>query len=125
MSKLDKTEVLAAFEKAYEAANDKKPEITAKSGWYSVDGGKNVRLADLVTLTEELSSGAAPAAKEEAPAKPAAKKAPAKKAAPVTATKQQEYTVTKPNTDGFTAEEFWIKELAERDHDTRLPRGVV
>jgi len=125
MSKLDKTEVLAAFEKAYEAANGKKPEITAKSGWYSVDGGKNVRLADLVTLTEELSSGAAPAAKEEAPAKPAAKKAPAKKAAPVTATKQQEYTVTKPNTDGFTAEEFWIKELAERDHDTRLPRGVV
>ncbi|WP_394226509.1 hypothetical protein [Pseudoalteromonas spongiae] len=130
MSKLDKTEVLAAFEKAYEAANGKKPEITAKSGWYSVDGGKNVRLADLVTLAEELSSGAAPAAKEEAPAKPAAKKAPAKKAAtkkaaPVTATKEKEYTVTKPNPEGFTAEEFWIKELAEREHDTRLPRGVV
>ena len=126
MSKLDKTEVLAAFEKAYEAANGKKPEVVAKSGWYSVDGGKNVRLADLAAQAEELASGNAPAAKEEAPAKKApAKKAAAKKAAPVTVAKEKEYTVTKANEAGFTAEEFWIKELAERDHDTRLPRGVV
>ena len=127
MSKLDKTEVLAAFEKAYEAANGKKPEIVAKSGWYSVDGGKNVRLADLAEQAEALASGEAPA-QEAAPAKPAAKKAPAKKAAPKSTApvaKEKEYTVTAANEEGFTAEEFWIKELAERDHDTRLPRGVV
>lgn len=122
MSKLDKTEVLAAFEKAYEAANGKKPEIEAKSGWYSVDGGKNMRLADLAALTEELASGKAPA--ESAPAKkPAAKKA---KAAPAPAVaKDKEYTVLNQTGEGFTAEEYWIKVLAEKDHDTRLPRGVV
>ena len=42
MSKLDKTEVLSAFEAAYEAANGKKPEITTKPGWYSIDGGKKL-----------------------------------------------------------------------------------
>jgi hypothetical protein len=129
MSKLDKNEVLAAFEKAFEAANGKKPEIVAKSGWYSVDGGKNMRLADLAEQAGELASGKAPEAKADAPAKPAAKKAAtkkvAKKAAPVSPTKQKEYTVTKANEQGYTAEEFWIVKLAESDHDTRLPRGVV
>ena len=72
MSKLDKTEVLNAFEAAYEAANGKKPEITTKPGWYSIDGGKNLRLADVAALTEELTSGktAEPKA-EEAPKAPA------------------------------------------------------
>ncbi|TMP01986.1 hypothetical protein CWC11_20300, partial [Pseudoalteromonas sp. S3178] len=70
MSKLDKTEVLSAFEAAYEAANGKKPEITTKPGWYSIDGGKNLRLADVAELTEELSSGkTTPKAAEKAPAK--------------------------------------------------------
>ena len=55
MSKLDKTEVLNAFEAAYEAANGKKPEITTKPGWYSIDGGKNMRLADVAALVKQLS----------------------------------------------------------------------
>ena len=59
MSKLDKTEVLSAFEAAYEAAHGKKPEIATKPGWYSIDGGKNMRLADVAALTEELTSGSA------------------------------------------------------------------
>ena len=58
MSKLDKTEVLNAFEAAYQAANGKKPEITTKPGWYSIDGGKNLRLAEVAELTEQLTSGA-------------------------------------------------------------------
>lgn len=126
MSKLDKTEVLNAFEAAYEAANGKKPEITAKSGWYSVDGGKNMRLAELADLTAEMTSGKAaskPAEKQAAPAKTAKKKAT--QAAPAKAEKKAAFTVIRESKDGYTAEEFWIKVLAEKDHDCRLPRGVV
>ena len=108
MSKLDKTEVLSAFEAAYEAANGKKPEITTKPGWYSIDGGKNMRLADVAELTKELSSGKS-----------------TKKAAPVKAQKKAPFTVIKQNEEGYTAEELWIVELARKDHDCRLPRGVV
>ncbi|MBD1584100.1 hypothetical protein [Pseudoalteromonas sp. S16_S37] len=129
MSKLDKTEVLSAFEAAYEAAHGKKPEITTKSGWYSIDGGKNLRLAEVAALTEELTSGSA--APSEAPKKAATKKAaPAKKAktskaAPVKADKKAPFKVIKENSEGYTAEELWIVELARKDHDCRLPRGVV
>ncbi len=136
MSKLDKTEVLNAFEAAYEAANGKKPEITAKSGWYSVDGGKNMRLVELADLTAEMTSGktaSKPAEKQAAPAKQAEKQAaPAKttkkkapQAAPAKAEKKAPFTVVRESKDGYTAEEFWIKVLAEKDHDCRLPRGVV
>ena len=118
MSKLDKTEVLNAFEAAYKAVNGKKPEITTKPGWYSIDGGKNLRLADVAELTKELASDTpaakAPAKKTKttvAPAKAADKKAP--------------FTVIEANEDGYTAEELWIVYLAEKDHDCRLPRGVV
>lgn len=129
MSKLDKTEVLAAFEAAYEAANGKKPEITTKPGWYSIDGGKNMRLAEVAELTEELTSGKTETVaktEEKAPAK-ASKKTTTKKAAPAAKAteKKAAFTVVSENKDGFTAEEFWIKELAEKDHDCRLPRGVV
>ncbi|MCF2860339.1 hypothetical protein L1286_22925 [Pseudoalteromonas sp. SMS1] len=126
MSKLDKTEVLSAFEAAYEAVNGKKPEITIKPGWYSIDGGKNMRLADVAALTEELTSGNAGASAEEKPAEKApAKKASAKKAAPVKSSKVAAFTIVKANEEGYTAEEAWIVELAEKDHDCRLPRGVV
>ncbi|WP_278405155.1 hypothetical protein [Pseudoalteromonas ruthenica] len=129
MSKLDKTEVLAAFEAAYEAAHGKKPEITTKPGWYSIDGGKNMRLADVAALTEELTSGKTEEvakAETKAPAK-ASKKTTTKKAAPKAkpAEKKAVFTVAKPNEEGYTAEELWIKQLAEKDHDCRLPRGVV
>ncbi|KZN32680.1 hypothetical protein [Pseudoalteromonas luteoviolacea] len=127
MSKLDKTEVLSAFEAAYEAVNGKKPEITIKPGWYSIDGGKNMRLADVAALTEELTSGNAGAKAEEKPAEKApAKKAPAKKAAPAAkSSKVAAFNIVKANEDGYKAEEAWIVELAEKDHDCRLPRGVV
>lgn len=116
MSKLDKTEVLSAFEAAYEAANGKKPEITTKPGWYSVDGGKNMRLADLAELTKELSTGKTTAS---------TKKAKTKAAAPVKTQKKAPFKVITANDDGFIAEELWIVLLARKDHDCRLPRGVV
>jgi hypothetical protein len=127
MSKLDKAQVLEDFDKAYQAANGKQPEVVAKAGWYSVDGGKNMRLADLAALTEELSSGTAAAAPEKAakPAKKAAAK-PAKKAAVKTVeTKDKGMVIVKNNEDGYTAEEFWIVYLAEKEHDCRLPQGIV
>jgi hypothetical protein len=117
MSKLDKTEVLSAFEAAYEAANGNKPDIATKPGWYSVDGGKNLRLAELAQLTEELNSGS-----------PAAVTNPAKKEkSPVSVktTKKAPFAVVTENEKGYTPEEFWIVQLASKDHDCRLPRGVV
>jgi len=123
MSKLDKTEVLNAFEAAYEAANGKKPEITTKPGWYSIDGGKNLRLADVAELTEQLASGKTA---EQPAAKAPAKKTKTKTAAPAKpAEKKAPFAVITPNEDGYTAEELWIVYLAEKDHDCRLPRGVV
>ncbi|TMO64512.1 hypothetical protein [Pseudoalteromonas aurantia] len=121
MSKLDKTEVLSAFEAAYEAAHGKKPEIATKPGWYSIDGGKNMRLADVAALTEELTSGSATPSEAAAPAK----KAKTKKAVAPVAAKKAPFIVVKENEEGYTAEELWIVELARKDHDCRLPRGVV
>ncbi len=114
MSKLDKDEVLAKFTEAYKAAHNKEPQIEAKSGWYSVDGGKNIRLAQLVELTEELSGGtsveAAPAEKKAAPAPKAEKKAPAKKAAP------------KKAKSGFSVKSFWGDKITQDNAGSILPR---
>lgn len=46
-------------------------------------------------------------------------------AAPAKAQKKAPFTVVTENEDGYTAEEFWIVELARKEHDCRLPRGVV
>ena len=109
MTTLDKTAVLAAFEAAYVAANGTLPEITVKNGWYSVDGNKNVRLADLNAQIDDLtpSTGAAPSSV----AGDMAQKTP--------------FTVIKTNDTGYTAEEFWIVNLAQASHECRLPRGLV
>ena len=115
------------------------PQIEAKGGWYSIDGGKNVRLATLVDLTAEVSGSAAPAkaakapAKEKAPAKaatkapaaakekaPAKKKTVAKKAAPAVAAAS--FTVVKKG-DGFNPANFWLEYLASLDMDCRTPHG--
>ena len=82
MSKLDKDKVIADFTAAYEKANGKSPDIEAKGGWYSVDGGKNMRLAQLKEMGDSFSgAGASPAKKEKtaAPKKAAPKKTAAKK----------------------------------------------
>lgn len=126
MSKLDKDQVIADYQQAYQAAHGSKPEIEAKGGWYSVNGGKNIRLAQLAEEAAALAAGGSTDVAAEPVAKKApANKAPAKKAAAPNNSKQKEYTVVKNAEDGYDAEEFWIVYLAEKDHDTRLPRGVV
>ena len=67
MSKLDKDQVIADFTAAYQQAHGKKPHIEAAGGWFSVDGGKNVRLAQLAEAAAELSTS------NKKPAKAAAK----------------------------------------------------
>lgn len=106
MSKLDKEAVLADFTAAYQAANGKAPEIEAKGGWYSVDGGKNLRLAALVDMTAELAGGEAPAA-QAAPAKAAAKPAAAKKAKPAAASKTSSGPTVVSVGDGLKPADFW------------------
>lgn len=120
MSKVDKDQVIENFVQAYTAANGKAPEIEAKGGWYSVDGGKNVRLAALEDMTKELSGSAAPSKKEAAPKKaekpakeakkPAAKKPAAKKAA------------KKKADSGFSVKAFWAEQILGRNPGSRLPR---
>lgn len=119
MSKLDKEQVIADFTAAYKAANGKEPSIEAKGGWFSVDGGKNMRLAALEEMTAELGGSSASASKEEKPTtaepkaakKPAAKKPAAKKAA------------AKPKkASGFSVKAFWSEQLKANDPAAKLPR---
>ena len=65
MAALDKDQVIEKFTKAYTAQNGKAPTIEAKGGWYSVDGGKNMRLAALDELADSM-GGEAPAEKPAA-----------------------------------------------------------
>ncbi|RUO79258.1 hypothetical protein [Pseudidiomarina taiwanensis] len=118
MSKLDKEQVVADFTAAYQQAHGKQPKIEAKSGWYSVDGGKNMRLAQLAEEAEALKGAAKPAkaaAKADAPKPAAEKKAPAKKAAAKKSTAK--------SGGGLTAKELWQKKLEEHATLSRLPRG--
>jgi hypothetical protein len=79
MTKLDKDQVVAEFTAAYKAAFGKAPQLEQKPGWFSVDGGKNLRLAELAELGASYSADKG-ATKSTAKAKPAAEKkaAPAK-----------------------------------------------
>ena len=118
MSKLDKDEVIAKFTEAYTAANGKAPQIEAKGGWYSVDGGKNMRLAALAEMAEEMGSGSAPEVKAEAATAPKAaeKKAAPKKSAPKKAAPK------KAKSAGFSVKAFWAEQLAAKNPGSRLPR---
>ncbi|MCY7296381.1 hypothetical protein [Alteromonas sp. a30] len=113
MSKLDKDDVLAKFTEAYKAAHGKEPQIEAKSGWYSVDGGKNIRLAQLVEMTEALSGGATSVESEKAEPAPKAKKkaAPAPKAAP-----------KKKASSGFSVKAYWNDKITGDNAGSILPR---
>jgi hypothetical protein len=122
MSKLDKDQVLSEFTEAYKKAHGKEPQIEVKSGWYSIDGGKNIRLAGIADMTSELSGGAtaAPAKEEKVEAKPA--KATKKAAAPVSVAKAASFTVVKKG-DGLNPANFWLEYLAGLNSDSRAPHG--
>ena len=66
MSELDKEAVLDEFTAAYKEAHGKKPKIEDSNGWYSVDEGKNMRLAQLDEWAKELRSGKSKAKKSTA-----------------------------------------------------------
>lgn len=133
MSKLDKDTVLAEFTAAYKQAHGKQPKIESSSGWYSVDGGKNVRLAQLEEETATLKAKAggtkAPAASKAKAAKPAAKaKAPAKASTKATAKPAAKSTAKKTagksNNGGLTAKQLWAERLQTAASKSRLPRGM-
>lgn len=112
MSKLDKDQTIEQFTLAYTAANGKAPEIEAKGGWYSVDGGKNIRLAAIAEMTAELSGGTTTAS--SAPAnKKATKKPTAKTAKPAKPAK---------SASGFSVKSFWQETVLARLHNARPPR---
>ncbi|MCS4307320.1 cell division septation protein DedD [Rheinheimera pacifica] len=122
MSKLDKDQVVAEFTAAYKAAFGKAPQLEQKPGWFSVDGGKNIRLAELAELGASYSAEKAttsatkakPAAeKKAAPAKAAAKPAPKPAAKPAKASKAK-------GGDGQSAADIWAARL---DNKQRQPRG--
>lgn len=139
MSKLDKEKVLAEYTEAYQKAHGKKPKIESSNGWYSVDGGKNVRLSQLADDAKALGKEKKSAPKKSEPKKtepkkaeakkPAAKKAETKKpAAKKPAAKKssaKQSSAKKSSSGGLTAKELWKQKLEGKDSDCRLPRGSV
>lgn len=105
MSKLNKDQVIAKFSEAYTAANGKSPEIESKAGWYSVDGGKNMRLAQLNELADQLNASHAQVVETAKPV-PAAK-----------ATKTNKKAAT-----AFSVKAFWADKIQSDNPDTRAPR---
>ena len=123
MSKLDKDQVVAEFTAAYKAAFGKAPQLEQKPGWFSVDGGKNIRLAELAELGASYSADKG-ATKSTAKAKPAAEKKaaptkPAKKPAKKAAAKPAKAAKTKSG-NGQSAADIWAAQL---DDKQRQPRG--
>ena len=119
MSKLDKDQVIAAYTEAFAAANGKAPTIEAKGGWYSVDGGKNIRLADLNALIAELSSSSPvkePEPVAEKPKKVTVKKSVAEKKV-ATATAK-----IKSKKSDFSVKAFWAQRILEQSKNSKLPR---
>jgi len=139
MSKLDKEKVLAEYTEAYQKAHGKKPKIESSNGWYSVDGGKNVRLAQLADEAKALGKEKKSApkkseAKKSEPKKtetkkPASKKAePKKKADKKPAAKKstaKKSPAKKSSSGGLTAKELWKEKLEKKGSDCRLPRGTA
>nr|WP_297349058.1 hypothetical protein [uncultured Glaciecola sp.] len=118
MSKLDKDSVLAKFTAAYEAANGKAPTIEAKGGWYSVDGGKNIRLAQLDEMADNMGSAPAPKkAKAEKPAKEAKIEKP-KAAKPKAPAK----TKAKKSASSFSVKDFYTKQIQDTNPGAKAPR---
>jgi hypothetical protein len=126
MSKLDKDQVIATFTEAYTAANGKSPVIEAKGGWYSIDGGKNIRLAQVEELTGELAgvkpvkAVASKAAKKAAEPK---KEAAAKKASePKTTAPKKAAKKPKAKNTGFSVKAFWADKINEVNPGSQQPR---
>ncbi len=128
MSKLDKDQVIADYTAAYQQRHGTTPTIEASSGWYSVNGGKNMRLAQLAEEAKALAASD-PKGTSNTTSKPTAKKAAATKSTSKKATNKPAATVAAPvkvvssNKGGLSAKELWRKRLEEHPTLSRLPRG--
>jgi len=122
MSNLDKDKVIAEYTEAYQKAHGKKPKIESSNGWYSVDGGKNVRLSQLADDAKALGKEKKSAPKKSEPKKTEPKKAEAKKPAAKKSSAKQS-SAKKSSSGGLTAKELWKQKLEAKDSDCRLPRG--
>ncbi|WP_290610174.1 hypothetical protein [Arsukibacterium sp. UBA3155] len=126
MTKLDKDQVIADFTAAYKAEFGKAPELEQKPGWFSVDGGKNIRLAELAELADSYGKGGktkAAATKADKPAKADKKPAkPAAKAAAKPAAKGKAKAAKPANTTPGAAAAFWADKI--NDSKQRPPRGA-
>jgi membrane protein involved in colicin uptake len=118
MSKLDKDSVLAKFTAAYEAANGKAPTIEAKGGWYSVDGGKNIRLAQLDEMADGM--GAPAPKKADKPAKADKPKVAAKADKPKAPAKAK--AKAKKPASSFSVKDFYTKQIQETNPGAKAPR---
>ncbi len=118
MSKLDKDQVIAAFSEAYTAVNGKAPSIEAKSGWYSVDGGKNIRLAELDAMITELGSTAPSKEANSVVDKP--KKVTQKK--PVAEKIAAKVVKEKAKQSDLSVKAFWTQKILEQSSLSKLPR---
>lgn len=121
MSDLDKDLVVTKFTEAYTAANGKAPDIEAKGGWYSVDGEKNVRLAQLDEMADELAGGK-PATKSQAKPKKSAKKTSSKKASKATKTKSKTKKAAKGKQDSFSVKSLWLEQIEQQNPGSTPPR---
>lgn len=121
MSKLDKDGVLAKFTAAYEAANGKAPTIEAKGGWYSVDGGKNIRLAQLEEMADSMGTPAPKKAKAEKPAKETKADQP-KAAAKADKPKAPAKAKAKKSASSFSVKDFYTKQIQDTNPGAKAPR---
>ncbi|MEP4889225.1 MAG: hypothetical protein ABJV04_04310 [Aliiglaciecola sp.] len=112
MSKLDKDQVIEKFTEAYKSAHGKTPTVEAKGGWYSIDGGKNVRLSALEEMTNDLvSSGSDTKTVEKKPSKSDNK----------VATKSK--TSKKPKgKSSFSVKDYWQEKIMAQNPGSKLPR---
>lgn len=121
MSKLDKDGVLAKFTAAYEAANGKAPTIEAKGGWYSVDGGKNIRLAQLEEMADSMDTPAPKKAKAEKPVKEA-KAEKLKAAAKAEKPKAPAKAKAEKSASSFSVKDFYTKQIQDTNPGAKAPR---
>lgn len=111
MTNLDKDAVLAAFTDAYKKAHGKSPNIESKSGWYSVDGGKNVRLAQLQEMIASLESLQGNSTEKTS-----------KKENTTTATSTAKKKAASNTKSGFSVKDFWAEKLNAEAPGATLPR---
>ncbi|GAA6183179.1 hypothetical protein Q4567_15995 [Aliiglaciecola sp. 2_MG-2023] len=112
MSKLDKEQVIEKFTEAYKSAHGKAPTIEAKGGWYSVDGGKNVRLSALEEMITELESS-------DSKVEPVENKTAKQQKQPAAKAKATKKAKSKSS---FSVKQYWQDQIMAQNPGSKLPR---